>query len=154
MSNRLKGKLVALLAIGVIAFPAMPGLAAEQAFKVTVVDRLVSVEVVGNQLLVEAEGSGHSMLLGPITTSTSAVQTLVPGCQPASVEFTVFAEGGTIEIHNDSIVCQDRIEGVWEVVSGTGEFEGVTGSGTLKGSPSHPPGRDPAVIHWEGNLDF
>ncbi len=143
-----------LFTMALIAIPALPGSAAEQDFKVTVVDRLISLEVVGNQLLVEAEGSGHSRLLGPITTKTSAVQTLGPDCQPASVEVMIFAEGGTITIHDDAVVCNSQTNGNWEVVSGTGDFANVSGTGTTKGSPAHPPGRDPAVIHWEGILDF
>lgn len=154
MFGSLRAGFSALLAVGLIGVFAVPGLAVEQDFKMTQVElHFISLEIVGDQLTIEAEGFGHSRLLGAVTTKTVVTQDLGPGCQPASGEITFFAEGGTIDLEFESIVCHTTIDGPWTVTGGTGEFAGITGGGTHTGSPSHS-GHDPAVLHWEGTLDF
>ena len=151
--KRLCRSLIGLLAAVVVAVPTSGVHADEQDFKLTTVDRFVSVVLVGDQLFIDSEGSGHSRLLGEVTSTTSLVQTLVPGCDPASGLITMSAEGGTFTLNAEAVVCQTEIAGTWEVTGGTGAFAGASGGGSVRGTPSHS-GHDPVVLHWEGSLSF
>jgi hypothetical protein len=152
MKKSLGASLIGLLAAVVVVVPTSPAHADEQGFKLTTVDRFVSVVQVGDQVFIDSEGSGHSRLLGDVTSTTSIMQTLVPGCDPASGVITMSAEGGTLTINGEALVCDTEIAGSWEVTGGTGAFAGASGGGTLQGTPSH--GQNPVVLHWEGSLSF
>lgn len=132
--------------------PAAPALAQED-FKATMVLRATSVEVVGDELLLEAEGQGHSKLLGAFTVTASIRQTLVPGCDPATGEFTLSAEGGTLDLFGEGLVCFTGVTGTWEVTGGSGEFSAASGGGTFMGTVSHA-GNAPVVNRLEGTLSF
>jgi hypothetical protein len=153
MNKSLGRSLIGLLAAVVVAVPTSPAHADEPDFKLTTVERLVSFEQVGDQVFIETEGSGHSRLLGDVTSSSSVVQTVVPGCDPTSAVTTFSAEGGTITISADALVCATEIVGTWTVTGSTGDFIGASGGGTVLGKPSHA-GQDPVVLHFEGSLSF
>ena len=153
MKKSLGGSLIGLLVAVVVAVPTSGVHADEQDFKLTTVDRFVSVVQVGDQVFIDAEGSGHSRLLGFVTSTTSLVQTLVPGCDPASGVITMSAEGGTLTINAEALVCQTEIAGTWEITGGAGAFAGASGGGTVRGTPSHS-GHDPVVLHWKGSLSI
>lgn len=153
MNKSLGASLIGLVVAVVVAVPASRVHADEQDFKLTTVDRIVSFEQVGDQVFIDTEGSGHSRLLGDVTSTASIVQTLVPGCDPGSGVITISAEGGTLTINAEALVCFTEIAGTWEVTGGTGAFSGASGGGTLRGAPNHS-GQDPVVLHWEGSLSF
>jgi hypothetical protein len=153
MHVKLGASLVGLLLAAVVAVPTAAAHADEQVFKLTTVERLVSFELVGDQVFIETAGSGHSSLLGHVTSTSSVIQTVVPGCDPASAVITFSAQGGTVTIAGEALVCVNEIVGMWEVTSGTGEFAGASGGGTVLGKPNHS-GSDPVVLHYTGSLSF
>ena len=142
-----------LLGLTVPVGAAGAALADEQDFKATALLRAISLQVVGDELLIEAEGQGRSKLLGSFTVTASLSQTLVPGCDPSVGEFTISPVVGTLELEAEALVCSTGVTGVWEVTGGSGEFAGASGGGTLTGSPSHS-GEDPIVLHLEGSLSL
>ena len=142
-----------LVALVIATVPAGAALADEQDFKATALLSVISVQVVGDEALIEAEGQGHSRLLGSFTITASLGQVLVPGCDPSVGEFTISTEVGTLELLAEALVCSTGVTGVWEVTGGSGEFAGANGGGMLTGSPSHS-GEDPIVLHLEGSLSL
>ena len=130
--------------------------AEDHPFKATIVYRFVSAQVIGDELIIETEGAGVSRLLGPVIVTGTVVQTRVPGdCDPTVGQFTFYVEGGTIEIRSEGFVCPPptKISDMWFAEGGTGEFAGVTGSGTSSGVASRT-GRDPVIVHYEGMLSY
>jgi hypothetical protein len=153
MNRKLGASLIGLVLAVVVAVPTSAAHPDEQDFKLTTVERLVSFELVGDQVFIATEGSGHSSLLGHVTSTASVIQTLVPGCDPASAVITLSTEGGTLTIAGEAMVCVTEIVGTWEVTGGTGEFAGASGGGTIFGKPNHA-GSDPVVLHYAGSLSF
>ena len=121
MRRHLARRLVSPLAALVIAaVPAGAALADEQNFKAAAVLRVVSLQMVGDGVLIEAEGQGHSKLLGSFTVTASIGQMLVPGCDPGVGEFTISTEVGTLVLQGEALVCFTDVTGVWEVTGGRG----------------------------------
>jgi hypothetical protein len=137
----------------VATVPAGTVLAEEQDFKATTVLWITSIEQEGNEALIQAEGEGYSGLLGVFTVMASLGQTRVPGCDPGTGEMIFSAEGWTLEIQADALVCFEGITGTWEVTGGTGEFSEASGGGTFSGSQSYT-GHDPIVVHLKGSLSL
>jgi hypothetical protein len=150
LGRRLASPLAAFL---IATVPATTAVAEEVDFKTTAVLWVVSTQLVGDEVLIEAEGMGHSTVLGSYTVTASLSQTLVPGCDPGTGTLTFSAEGGTIELSGEALVCFTDLTGVWMVTGGTGEFAQASGEGAFTGSPSHA-GQDPVVMHLEGSLSF
>jgi hypothetical protein len=150
LSRRLVSPLTALL---IATVPATAASADEESFKTTAVLWVVSSQLVGEELLIEAEGTGYWTILGSYTVTASLGQTIVPGCDPGTGTFTLSGEGGTIELSAEALVCFAAVTGRWMVTGGTGEFEQASGDGTFTGSPSHA-GQAPVVMHLEGSLSF
>jgi len=128
---------------------------ADHDFKVTFVVRATSFERVGDQIIVHAEGSGTSALLGPITITATVTQTTGSPCDQFHGVFDLVTTGGSIQVSSQGTVCSTpgKITGNWSVTGGTGDFAGATGSGTEDGKPSFV-GNDPVVDHWEGTLSY
>jgi hypothetical protein len=150
LGRRLASPLAAVL---IATVPATAAVAEEVDFKTTAVLWVVSTQLVGDEVLIEAEGMGHSTALGSYTVTASLSQTLVPGCDPGTGTLTFSAEGGTIELSAEALVCFTDVTGVWMVTGGTGEFAQASGDGTFTGIPSHA-GQDPVVVHLEGSLSL
>jgi hypothetical protein len=151
------GRVLAGLALVVLAGLALPGegWSKDHNFKVTFVVRGTSFEQVGDQILIHAEGSGTSALLGPITITATVTQSTDSPCAQFHGVFDLAASGGTIQVTSDGTVCSPpgMITGNWVVTGGTGEFAGAVGSGAENGKPSFR-GNDPVTDHWEGTLSY
>ena len=142
-----------IVALVIATVPAGAALTDEQDFKANALLSVVSAQVVGDQVFLEAEGQGHSTLLGSFTVTASLGQMLVPGCDPAGGAFTISTDVGTLELQGGALVCFTGVTGAWEVTGGSGEFAGATGGGMFTGTPSHG-GQAPLVLHLEGSLSI
>ena len=130
--------------------------AADHDFATSIVYRLLSVEEVNGQLVIEAEGTGQSSLLGTVTAAATVTQSVLPDpCFSYSADFHLSATAGTIQIHSGGTVCPppSGITGEWTVTGGTGAFLGATGSGTEEGKQSFT-GNDPVVDQLRGTLYY
>lgn len=130
--------------------------AADYDFETNIVYRLLSVEEVNGQVVIEAEGTGQSSLLGTVTAAATVTQSEVPDpCFSYSADFFLSATAGTIQIHSDGTVCPPpaQITGEWTVTGGTGAFLNATGSGTEEGKQSFT-GNDPVVDRLRGTLSY
>jgi len=130
--------------------------AADHDFETNVVYRLLSVEEVNGQLVIETEGTGQSSLLGTVTAAATVTQSESPGpCFSYSADFFLSATAGTIQIHSGGTVCPppSQITGEWTVTGGTGAFLNATGSGTEEGKQSFA-GNDPVVDRLRGTLSY
>lgn len=130
--------------------------AADHDFATNIVYRLLSVQEVNGQLVIEAEGTGQSGLLGTVTAAATVTQSEVPDpCFSYSADFHLSATAGTIQIHSAGTVCPppSQITGEWTVTGGTGAFLNATGSGTEEGKQSFT-GNDPVVDRLRGTLSY
>src|SRR5499426_365161 len=130
--------------------------AADHDFVTNIVYRLISVEEVNGQLVIEAEGTGQSSLLGTVTAAATVTQSVLPDpCLSYSADFQLSATAGTIQIHSVGTVCPppSQITGEWTVTGGTGVFLRATGFGTEEGKQSFT-GNDPVVDHLRGTLSY
>jgi hypothetical protein len=103
----------------------------------------------------DVSGTGAANIMGPFTWTNHIVQdfTATP-CNTAPVVATLTGATGSITIADtDGTVCPipgDQgfgfISSHWEVTGGTGEFAGISGSGTSHGPTA---GAGP-VVHLEG----
>src|SRR5262247_3416119 len=76
--------------------------AADHDFATNIVYRLLSVEEANGQLIIEAEGTGESSLLGTVTAAATVTQSEIPNpCLSYSADFFLSATAGTIQIHSD-----------------------------------------------------
>jgi hypothetical protein len=151
------GHVLPCLALVVVAGLASPREAwsEDHHLKVTFVVRATSFEHVGDHVVIHAEGSGTSALLGPITITATVTQSAVSPCDQFLGVFDLSASGGTIQVRSEGTVCSPpgMITGTWSVTGGTGAFAGAVGSGTENGKPSYR-GNDPVTDHWEGTLSY
>ena len=130
--------------------------AADHDFATNIVYRLLSVEEVNGQVVIEAEGTGQSSLLGTVTAAATVTQSeLGDPCFSYSADFHLSATAGTIQIHSGGTVCPSpsQITGEWTVTGGTGAFLRATGSGTEEGKQSFT-GNDPVVDQLRGTLSY
>ena len=130
--------------------------AADHDFATNIVYRLLSVEEVNGQLVIEAEGTGQSSLLGTMTAAATVTQSASPDpCFSYTADFFLSATAGTIQIHSGGTVCPppSQITGEWTVTGGTGAFLNATGSGTEEGRQSFT-GNDPVVDRLRGTLSY
>lgn len=130
--------------------------AADHDFAVTVVYRVLSADEVNGQLVIEAEGTGQSRLLGSVTAAATVTQSLTGDpCFSYSGDFHLSAAAGTIQIHTGGTVCPPpgQISGAWWVTGGTGAFLGATGFGTEVGKASFT-GGDPVIDRLEGTISY
>jgi hypothetical protein len=106
------------------------------------------------------EGSGAANIVGPFTlTSHIVMDFTVTDCNPFTAEHTLVGATGSITIADAGTVCQNpdspsgfpfTISGSWEIIGGTGEFRGISGSGTSQGTIA---GNGP-VVHFSGTVSF
>ena len=130
--------------------------AADYDFATSIVYRVLSVEEVNGHLVIEAEGTGQSGLLGTVTAAATVTQSEFPGpCFTYSADFFLSATAGTIQIHSGGTGCPppSQITGEWTVTGGTGAFLNATGSGTEEGKQSFT-GSDPVVDRLRGTLSY
>ena len=106
------------------------------------------------------EGSGAANIMGPFTLTNHIVQdfTVTP-CNPITGEHTLVGATGSITIADAGTVCRNSaspsgfpftISSTWEITGGTGEFSGITGSGTSEGTI----GGNGPVVHFSGTVSF
>ncbi len=130
--------------------------AADHNFATSIVYRLLSVEEVNGHLVIEAEGTGQSSLLGKVTAAATVTQSELPNpCFSYSADFFLSATAGTIQIHSAGAVCPPpaQITGQWTVTGGTGAFLNATGSGTEEGKQSFT-SNDPVVDSLRGTVSY
>jgi hypothetical protein len=81
--------------------------------------------------------------MGPISWTGTVVQDFnVTPCNTVQAEITVVGATGSITVSDAcGIVCPgvgvgspNTIQSVWNMTGGTGEFTGITGSGTTQGT--------------------
>ena len=113
--------------------------AADHDFETNIVYRLLSVEEVNGQLVIEAEVTRQSSLLGTVTAAATVTspssRTLASRTARTS---SLSASAGTIQIHSGGTVCPppSQITVEWTVTGGAGAFLNATGSGTEEGKQS------------------
>lgn len=85
------------------------------------------------------EASGAANIMGPVTWTIHVVQESFPvPCTDDTAEITLVGATGSIKLLASDTVCAGPSplgfpffgSGVWQITGGTGEFEGITGSGT------------------------
>ena len=106
--------------------------------------RQVSISCNGGVCDIVFEGSGTVNIMGPVTVTYHVVQdTNVTPCNPGTSEITFVGATGSITTTDTcGIVCPSAthfggpgtINTVWNITGGTGEFSGITGSGTYQGT--------------------
>lgn len=152
-SFRLSRPFLAVLAAALLTSPEW---AEERDLKMTIVYQLTSIEQVGDQIVIEAEGGGVSELLGKVSATASVTQAASGNpCSAYTAEFELSAAEGTIRLHSTGEVCSPpaQISGSWSVTGGTGAFYGASGSGAEEGEYSFT-GDDPVIDHLEGKLVY
>jgi hypothetical protein len=97
------------------------------------------------------QGNGSANIMGPITWTANVVQDFnVTPCNTWLAEITLVGATGSITVSDScGIACPSNtpsgfpltISSVWNVTGGTGQFNGITGSGTNQGTkgPSDGP---------------
>src|SRR6476646_998600 len=106
--------------------------------------RLVSITCNGGVCDIVFEGSGTVNIMGPVTVTTHVVQDFnITPCNTGVSEATLVGATGSITTADScGMVCPsathsgfpNTINTVWNVTGGTGEFSGITGSGTDEGT--------------------
>jgi hypothetical protein len=147
---------VLVLSLAAVVPPTSNVRAADHDFETNIVYRLLSVEDVNGQLVIEAEGTGQSSLLGTVTAAATVTQSESPDpCVSYSADFLLIVTAGTIQIHSGGTVCPppSQITGEWTVTGGTGAFLNATGSGTEEGKQSFT-GNDPVFDRLRGALSY
>src|SRR4051812_34342466 len=82
------------------------------------------------------EGSGGANRMGRITFTIAVVQDFnIRPCNPYTGRVTFTGASGSITLSDQGTVCGQpagppTISSDWHVTGGTGEFQGITGSGT------------------------
>jgi len=102
------------------------------------------------------QGSGAVNIMGAVTWTANVVQDFnITPCNTASADITFVGTTGSITVSDScGTVCPSAthngfpatIEAVWNATGGTGQFSGITGSGTDQGTIT---GNGP-VIHLNG----
>src|SRR5262245_19090653 len=130
--------------------------AADHDFATNIVYRLLSVEEVNGQLIIEAEGTGQSSLYGTVTAAATVTQSAsADPCFSYSADFHLSVTAGTIQIHSGGSVCPppSQITWEWTVTGGTGAFLRASGFGTEEGKQIFT-GNDPVVDQLRGTLSY
>jgi hypothetical protein len=106
------------------------------------------------------EGSGAANIMGPFTLTNHIVQDFnITPCNPITGEHTLVGATGSITIADAGTVCRNpaspsgfpsTVSTTWEITGGTGEFSGITGSGTSEGTI----GGNGPVVHFSGTVSF
>jgi hypothetical protein len=101
------------------------------------------------------EGSGAANHMGRITFTIALVQDFnVTPCNPYTGSVTFTGATGSITLSDQGTVCGNTgpstISSDWHITSGTGEFNGITGNGTSRGTigPNGP------VVHFSGSVSY
>lgn len=97
------------------------------------------------QLEIGGEGQatylGRTEIQGPSQVDVlAATQTGISTFSAANGDTFVIAFEGTVEFSGPLPTDPVTFEGKWEVIDGTGRFEGATGAGTYAGSAAGPVG--------------
>ena len=122
--------------------------------------QLVSVSCEAGVCDLVFEGTGATTIMGPITWTAHVIQDFtVSPCNPTEAETILVAATGSITLASDegTVVCQSStpggpafISGDWVITEGTGEFVGITGSGTSQGVI----GGGGPIVHHSGAVAY
>jgi len=106
------------------------------------------------------QSSGSANIMGPITAVGHIVQDLtVTPCNTALAEVELIGAAGSITLTDvEGTVCPSRspsgfpgsISANWEVTGGTGEFDGISGSGFSRGTTD----ANGPVVHLSGTVTY
>lgn len=120
---------------------------------------LVSVVCGRGVCSLEFAGSGVVNIMGPVTFTNHVVEdyNTVP-CYDAPAEMVLTGATGSITLTDaEGLVCPSPsgrelgfISSRWDVIGGTGEFAGITGSGISRG----PIGGTGPVVHLSGTVSY
>ena len=144
-----------IIAIAVTGMLAFVGATTAQA------QSLVAFNATANQLTLTPEGvfegNGTVNIMGPVTVTIHVVQDLSGyPCDPYTAETTFVGATGSITISDTAgWVCPSAtrsgfpstIQGVWNIIGGTGQFSGIIGSGSDQGTIA---GNGPNLHGWSG----
>lgn len=106
------------------------------------------------------EASGAANIMGPVSWTINVVQeSLPPPCTNVTSEITLVGATGTITLSTSEVVCPGPTpfgfpflsSGDWEITGGTGEFSGITGSGTGR-AVILPNGKN--TVHFSGSVSY
>lgn len=106
-----------------------------------------------------AQGFGAANIMGSVSFTFDFVQDFnITPCSPFSGVMTFEGESGTITLSDTGFVCLGSspfgfpavISSNWVITGGTGEFEGITGSGTSQGVI----GGNGPVVHYSGTVSY
>lgn len=118
--------------------------------------------VVCNQGVCDLEfaGSGVANIMGQVTFTNHVVEDFTSGpCNDAPAEIVITGATGSISLADvTGSVCPNPsgmptmgfISAHWEVTGGTGEFEGIEGSGISRG----PIGGNGPAVHLSGTVSY
>jgi len=121
---------------------------------------LISIDDCSNGVCsVVFQGRGAANIMGSMTWTFDFVQDFnITPCSPATGVITLKGESGTITLSDTAFVClgpspstfPNVISSSWAITGGTGEFEGITGSGTSQGVI----GGNGPVVHYSGTVSY
>jgi hypothetical protein len=121
-----------------------------------IVYRITSADFIAeDQLVLKAEGQGHSKLFGAFTATATYTETFIPNaCAQATGDVIISVGGDALYIQEDDTYCGGHvISGTWQVDGGTGQFLTASGSGTMAGRGTLGfNGR--SVVRYTGALSF
>lgn len=106
------------------------------------------------------EASGAANIMGPVSWTINVVQeSLPPPCADGTSEITLAGATGTITLSTSEVICPSPTpfgfpflsSANWEITGGTGEFSGITGSGTGR-AVILPNGKN--TVHFSGTVSY
>jgi hypothetical protein len=106
------------------------------------------------------EASAAANIMGPVSWTINVVQeSLPPPCTKPTSEITLVGATGTITLSTSDVICPSPTpfgfpflgSGDWVITGGTGEFSGITGSGTGR-VVILPNGK--STVHFSGIVSY
>lgn len=106
------------------------------------------------------EASGAANIMGPVSWTINVVQeSLPPPCVDETTEITLVGATGTITFFSSGTFCPGPTRfgfpflgsSDWQITGGTGEFSGITGSGTGRALVL-PNGKN--TVHFSGTVSY
>ena len=167
LPTKILTKVATIMTILIMSLNVQPALAAPSnanaanttvAFQAAVnQSQLISQACEDGVCAVVSQGFGAANIMGPVSFTFDFVQDLnITPCSPFSGVMTFEGESGTITFSHTGFVCLGSspfgfpasISSNWVITGGTGEFEGITGSGTSQGVI----GGDGPIVHFSGTV--
>src|SRR5262245_54720110 len=143
-TSRISTLIMAIAVTGMLAFGGATTAHAQDlvAFNATLnQSRLVSIVCNGSVCDILFEGNGTANIMVHVTVSTHVVQDFSSyPCNTGSAEVTLVGATGSITYtYTCGTVCDspagpDTIQGIWNVIGGTGQFSGIVGGGSDQGT--------------------